>query len=108
MPPQARLDAMGTLHHVIIRGIEQRHIVDDDRDRRDFVHRLGTVALETKTAMYAWALMRNHAHILFWKRSMWCVKLYEKIPHWICYFFYNRRHRRHGHVFLKPFYITSG
>jgi len=26
---QARLDAPGTLHHVIVRGIEKRRIVDD-------------------------------------------------------------------------------
>ena len=34
---QARLDAPGTLHHVIIRGIEQRQIVDDDEDRKNFL-----------------------------------------------------------------------
>ncbi len=33
MPRQARLDATGTLHHIIIRGIEQRKIVDDRKDR---------------------------------------------------------------------------
>jgi hypothetical protein len=30
MPRQARLDAPGTLHHVIIRGIERKEIVKDD------------------------------------------------------------------------------
>lgn len=39
MPRQARLDAVGTLHHVIIRGIEKRRIVDDEQDRREFVSR---------------------------------------------------------------------
>ena len=39
MPRQARLDASGTLHHVIIRGIEKRRIVDDQKDREDFVSR---------------------------------------------------------------------
>ena len=34
MPRQARLDAPGTLHHVIIRGLERRAIVKDDVDRR--------------------------------------------------------------------------
>ena len=29
MPRQARLDAPGTLHHVIVRGIEKGRIVDD-------------------------------------------------------------------------------
>ena len=28
MPRQARLDAPGTLHHVIIRGIERKRIVE--------------------------------------------------------------------------------
>jgi hypothetical protein len=53
MPRQARLDAAGTLHHVIIRGIERRRIVDDDHDRRQFISRLGKVASETGTAVYA-------------------------------------------------------
>ena len=34
MPRQARLDAPGTLHHVIIRGIEKRRIVDDQMGSR--------------------------------------------------------------------------
>lgn len=34
MPRQARLDAPGTLHHVIIRGLERRAIVQDDTDPR--------------------------------------------------------------------------
>ncbi len=34
MPRSARLDAPRTLHHVIIRGIEKRRIVDDDEDRQ--------------------------------------------------------------------------
>ena len=29
MPRQTRLDTPGTLHHVIIRGIEKKRIVDD-------------------------------------------------------------------------------
>jgi len=44
MPRQARLDAPGTLHHVIVRGIERRTIVDDDTDREEFVDRMGKIA----------------------------------------------------------------
>jgi putative transposase len=60
MPRQARRDSPGTLHHVIIRGINKRRIVDDEEDRKDFVRRLGLLAEETETAIYAWALMSNH------------------------------------------------
>jgi hypothetical protein len=37
MPRQARLDAPGTLHHVIIRGIERKEIVKNDWQDRDYV-----------------------------------------------------------------------
>ncbi len=54
MPRQARLDAPGTLHHVIVRGIEKRRIVDDKVDQDNFVLRMGQVAHETETVIYAW------------------------------------------------------
>ena len=57
MPRQARLDSSGTLHHVMIRGIERRRIVDDEQDRNKFVRRLGSLAEETRTPIYAWALI---------------------------------------------------
>ena len=60
MPRQARLDAPGTLHHVIIRGIEQGKIVDNREDRQNFVSRMGKVASDTGTAIYACPLMPNH------------------------------------------------
>ena len=55
MPQQARLDTPGALHHIIIRGIEKRKIVDDRMDRKEFVSRLEAVATETKTLIYAWS-----------------------------------------------------
>ena len=53
MPRGPRLDAPGTLHHVIVRGIERRKIVDNDKDREDFLTRMGSIALDTETSIYA-------------------------------------------------------
>jgi hypothetical protein len=39
MPRHARLDRPGTVH-VMVRGIEQRQIVDDEAERADFVRRV--------------------------------------------------------------------
>ncbi|CAB1079598.1 hypothetical protein D1AOALGA4SA_7306 [Olavius algarvensis Delta 1 endosymbiont] len=64
MPRRARLEAPGTLHHVILRGIEKRRIVNDVADRKNFVKRLGELSADTDTNIYAWAPMTNHAHIL--------------------------------------------
>ena len=40
MPRQARLDAPGVLHHIMIRGIERRNIFTNDRDQEDMLDRL--------------------------------------------------------------------
>ena len=39
MPCRDRLDASGTLHHVIVRGIEKPQIVDDVTIHKDFESR---------------------------------------------------------------------
>ncbi len=59
-----RLDASGTLHHVIIRGIEQGSLVRDDTDRTEFVNRMGLLAKGSGTSIHAFALMTNEANIL--------------------------------------------
>ena len=102
MPRQARLDAPGTLHHVIVRGIEKRRIVDDKVDRDNFVLRMGQVAHETETVIYAWALMTNHAHILLRSGSYGLSKYMHRFL--IGYAMaYNRRHHRYGHLFQNRY-----
>ncbi|MCP4625530.1 MAG: hypothetical protein GY850_18745 [bacterium] len=61
MPRKARIDAPGALHHIIVRGIERRRIFSDDKDRDNFVERLGDIVTETQTCCFAWALIPNHA-----------------------------------------------
>lgn len=102
MPRQARLDAPGTLHHVIIRGIEKCRIVDDQIDREGFVSRMGKLAIETQTAIHAWALLDNHAHILL-RSSTYGLSGYMRrllTGHAVVY---NQRHNRHGHLFQNRY-----
>lgn len=102
MPRRARLDAPGTLHHAIVRGIEKHCIVDDDEDRENFVTRMGELSLETKTAIYAWALMSNHAHILL-RSGPEGISTYMRRLLSGYAITYNLRHRRHGHLFQNRY-----
>lgn len=102
MPRQARLDAPGTLHHVIIRGIEQRRIVDDDRDRQNFVSRMGRIATETQISIYAWALMPNHAHILLRSGPSGLSTYMRRLLTGYA-ISYNLRHQRYGHLFQNRY-----
>ena len=98
MPRQARLDAPGALHHVIIKGIEGRKIVNNDQDREEFVSRLGNIATETGTSIYAWALMNNHAHIIMHSGPSGLSRFVKRLLTSYA-IYYNRQHRRHGRLF---------
>ena len=102
MPRQARLDAPETLHHVIVRGIEQRGIVNDDKDRKNFVDRMGALASETDTAIYAWALLTNHGHILLRSGPLGLSKYMKRFLTGYAVS-YNLRHGRHGHLFQNRY-----
>jgi len=102
MPRRARLDAPGTLHHVIVRGIEKRKIVDDDQDRSKFVEKLGETSQITQTAIYAWSLMTNHAHILVRSGTVGLSSFMRKLLTGYAGY-YNRRHNRHGHLFQNRY-----
>src|SRR3990172_4787201 len=102
MPRRARLDAPGTLHHVIVRGIERGRIVADHRDRGAFLTRLGAAAAATGTVLYAWTLLPNHAHLLLRSGP-------RGLPPFMRRFLtgyagdFNRRHKRHGHLFQNRY-----
>ena len=102
MPRGPRLDAPGTLHHVIVRGIERRKIVDNDTDREDFATRMGSIALGTGTYIYAWALMTNHAHILLRSSSAGLTTFMRRFLSGYA-IMYNRRHRRYGRLFQNRY-----
>ena len=57
MPRLARLDAPGSLHPIVIRGIERRKIFRDARGWGNFLDPLGNLLPETKTGCYVWALL---------------------------------------------------
>ena len=52
MPRGPRLDAQGTLHHVIIRGIERGNIVRDDTDRKTFLDTHGNLSIHEHRLIY--------------------------------------------------------
>ena len=54
MPRKSRIDALGALQHIIIRGIERKAIFKNVDDRENFLDRLGTIVSESQTDCYAW------------------------------------------------------
>jgi REP element-mobilizing transposase RayT len=102
MPRQARIDAPGALHHIMVRGIEKRDIFNDNIDRKRFVQRLGDILSESQTPCYAWALLSNHFHLLL-KTSLTPIATIMRrllTGHAV---YFNKRHERSGHLFQNRY-----
>jgi hypothetical protein len=50
MPRQSRIDAPDALHHIMVREIERREIFRDNKDKDNFVERLGNIIKNTSTS----------------------------------------------------------
>ena len=102
MPRGPRLDAPGTLHHVIVRGIERRQIFRTDRDREDFLTRLGQVVKEGHASCFAWVLIPNHVHLLIRTGATPLAKMMRRLLTGYAVSF-NLRHQRSGHLFQNRY-----
>ena len=63
---------------------------------------MSAIALETETSVYAWALMTNHAHILLRSGPSGLPRYMRRLLSGYA-ISYNRRHRRHGHLFQNRY-----
>jgi putative transposase len=102
MPRQPRLDAPGTLHHVIGRGIEGSKIFRNRGDREDFLGRLAKLCEDKAWSVCAWALLDTHFHILVRSGNQslsHCMR--RLLTGYVVNF--NRRHKRYGHLFQNRY-----
>jgi len=102
MPRQARIEAPGALHHVIIRGIERRKIFRSDYDRKNFVSRLSKLIPETQTDCFAWALIPNHAHLLLRTGTVPISTVMRRLLTGYSGWF-NKKYKRHGQLFQNRY-----
>ena len=102
MPRTARLDIVGLLQHVMVRGIEKRDIFVDDADRERFLSRLSKLLQETETDCLAWALLPNHFHLLLRPRRRKLADFMRRLLTGYAIYF-NLRHERAGHLFQNRY-----
>ena len=102
MPRKSRIDTPGALHHIIARGVDRKKIFKDDKDRDNFLERLGAVLEETQTYCFAWALIPNHFHLLMRTGATPISTVMRRLLTGYAVSF-NRRHRRYGHLFQNRY-----
>jgi putative transposase len=98
MPRKARLDAPGTLHHVMIRGMDGVEIFREEQDRQAFIDRLSQLVESSQTRILAWVLMANHVHLLLFSGPQGLSQFMRRLLTAYAIYF-NRRYERRGHLF---------
>jgi REP element-mobilizing transposase RayT len=96
------LDAPGTVHHVIARGIERGKIFRTDADRAHFLERLEHVTQGDKAFVYAWSLIPNHFHLAIRTGTERLSTIMRRLMTGYAVA-YNRRYKRHGHLFQNRY-----
>lgn len=91
------MDAPGSLHPVMVRGIARAVIFRDDPDRGDFLARLAPLAERDAVTGYAWALVPNHAPLLLRTGNRTLAPSLRSLLTGSAGAF-NRRHKRAGHL----------
>jgi REP element-mobilizing transposase RayT len=102
MPRQARIDAPGAVHHIIVRGIERKKIFHDNKDRNDFLDRIGGILKETSTSCHGWALIPTHVNLLLLTGTVPIATIMRRLLTGYAVTF-NRRYNRHGHLFQNRY-----
>ena len=98
MPRHARKKSNTGIYHVIMRGINQQRIFEDDEDYEKFIETLRTYKAISEYEIYAYCLMGNHFHLLL-KVGKEDLELVVKRIAGSYVYWYNLKYRRCGHLF---------
>ena len=98
MPRPLRIEYEGARYHVMSRGDRREDIVNDDKDRHQFLRALGEACTKTGWQVHAYCLMTNHFHCIIETPQpnlalgmKWLLGTYTQR--------FNRRHGSWGHLF---------
>jgi len=112
---RTEIEYKGAVYHIIIKGIENVEIFNDDVDRNKFLKLLKEMSISYTVQVLFYVLMNTHCHLLLKTKkanlSQTMQFLNSSYAHW-----FNYRHIRKGHLFqdryksylvLNPQYLFS-
>jgi REP element-mobilizing transposase RayT len=98
VPRQARKRSRSGIYHVMLRGINQQTIFEDDEDKERLIATLEKYREICGYKLYAYCLMSNHFHILVKGEKEDLSLIVKRIAGSYVYW-YNRKYKRCGHLF---------
>lgn len=102
MPRQARKRSESGIYHVMLRGINQQQIFEDQQDYSFFLQILQECRAVCGFKLYAYCLMGNHVHLLIKEQMEGLETIFKRIGGRYVYW-YNVKYQRVGHLFQDRF-----
>lgn len=98
MPRQARKKSKSGIYHVMLRGINQQTIFQDEEDIDKFIQVLKECKAISGFKIFAYCLMSNHIHLLIKPEIEPLEQIFKRIGSRFVYW-YNIKYQRVGHLF---------
>lgn len=98
MPRKERLLSRTGIYHVIIRGINQQRIFEQDEDFEQFLYCLAETKKKSGFTLYAYCLLGNHAHLLMKEGAEPLAQIFRRLGTQYAQWF-NGKYARSGHLF---------
>lgn len=102
MPRLPRQKSESGIYHIMLRGINQQVIFEDDEDYIKFIETLKDYKAVSEYKVFAYCLMSNHIHILL-KVEKEDLDLIMKRLAGSYVYWYNWKYYRKGHLFQDRF-----
>ena len=102
MPRQARKKSESGIYHVMLRGINQQQIFEDEEDYEKFLQILRECKAVSGFKLFAYCLMGNHIHLLIKPEQEPLEQVFKRIGGRYVYW-YNIKYQRVGHLFQDRF-----
>ena len=98
MPRTQRKKSTSSIYHVMLRGINQQQIFEDEEDYLRFLSVLRECKEVSEYKLYAYCLMGNHVHLLLQEGKEPLDLIFKRIGSRFVYW-YNLKYQRVGHLF---------
>lgn len=98
MPRQARKKSESGIYHVMLRGINQQQIFEDEEDYEKYLQILRECKAVSGFKLFAYCLMGNHVHLLIKPEQEPLEQVFKRIGGRYVYW-YNVKYQRLGIYF---------
>ena len=98
MSRHARQKSESGIYHIMLRGINQQVIFEDEEDNARFIETLKAYKAISGYKLFAYCLMGNHLHLLLKTEKEDLASIFKRIAGSYVYW-YNWKYRRSGHLF---------